>query len=134
MTVLIRRAVWCVLSQIVFDNDGAGDKARWKEDARLKLYSAIDKAAAGTLSASRIRHSAYKRRSKAEEERLKFDRVHGDELRGDDKSWGSTVESSVKSSSGGTYNSDRGRGGDHDGNKADAPAPELSDSDSDGYI
>ncbi|KAH8060109.1 MAP kinase [Aureococcus anophagefferens] len=55
-------------------------------------------------------------------------------LRGDDKSWGSTVESSVKSSSGGTYNSDRGRGGDHDGNKADAPAPELSDSDSDGYI
>ena len=81
-----------------------------------------------------IRHSAYKRRSKAEEERLKFDRVHGDELRGDDKSWGSTVESSVKSSSGGTYNSDRGRGGDHDGNKADAPAPELSDSDSDGYI
>ena len=44
-----RRAVWCVLSPIVFDNDGTGEKARWKEDARQKLYSAVDKAVAGVM-------------------------------------------------------------------------------------
>lgn len=60
MILLSRRAVWCVLSQVAFDNDGTGDKARWKEDARLKLHNAIDKVAAGTLSASGIRHGAYK--------------------------------------------------------------------------
>ena len=58
-----RRAVWCVLSPIVFDNDGTGEKARWKEDARQKLYSAVDKAVAGTLSSNSVRHSAYKNAS-----------------------------------------------------------------------
>ena len=52
--------MWCVLSPIVFDNDGTGEKARWKEEARQKLYNAIEKAAAGTLSMNAIRHSAYK--------------------------------------------------------------------------
>lgn len=78
------------------------------------------------------RHSAYKKRSYEEEEAIRHARQHGD-LAFDNQSWGSSVESSVKSSSAGTYNSDRGYGGDHDGNKPTDPdaMPEYSDTESD---
>lgn len=77
-----------------------------------------------------VRTGHFNRLSAREAERQRHARIHGD-LTFENQSWGSSMESSVKSSAAGTYNSERGAGGDHAGHH-DAPNPDdYSDTESD---